>query len=296
MIYTLKYWGVLATSRVAGWLPTPLLYSLSDVVGDAVYWAWPRGRRNTIANMRHVLGRHAREEDVRRVSRRSFRNYVRLMADFARTLQKPGDFLDHRVQVSGWEHLDAAIAQGKGVIVVGLHLGNWDLAGLTLAANGYTVNAVMENFASPQVDQLVRAARESWGVRCIPLHSMLRPLYEALRRNEIVALVTDRPAGPDGTAIQFFDSPASWPTGPANLAVRTGAQIVLGYLLRKPDNTFVGQLLPLPSVEQTGDRQRDVQRVTQAIVTTLEEPIRSHPEQWFMFRRMWDESSALDKT
>ena len=296
MIHTLKYWGVLVTSQVAGRLPTPLLYRLADVVGDGVYWAWPRGRRNTIANMRHVLGRQAREEDVRRVSRHSFRNYVRLMADFARSLRNPDDFLDHRVQVSGWEHLDAAIAQGKGVIMVGLHLGNWDLAGLTLAANGYPVNAVMENFASPQVDQLVRAARESWGVRCIPLRSMLRPLYEALRRNEIVALVTDRPAGHDGTAIRFFDSPASWPTGPANLAVRTGAQIVLGYLLRKPDNTFVGKLLALPTVEQTGDRQRDVQRVMQAIVTTLEEPIRSHPEQWFMFRRMWDDSSLPDKS
>ncbi|NOZ06816.1 MAG: lysophospholipid acyltransferase family protein [Chloroflexi bacterium] len=287
---------MLATSQVAGRLPSSVLYSFADVMGDVVYWGWPRGRRNTIANMRHVLGHQAQEGEVRRVSRHSFRNYLRLMADFARTLRSPQEYLDHRVQVSGWETLDAAIEQGKGTILVGLHMGNWDLAGLTLASNGYKVNAVMESFASPQVDHLVRSTRESWGIRCIPLRSMLRPIYESLRRNEIVGLVTDRPAGPEGAVVQFFGSPSRWPIGPAALAVRTGAQIVPGYLVRRPDNTFVGKFLSLPPVPQTGDRQHDVQQLTQAIVTTLEEPIRKHPEQWFMFRRMWDDPLIPNKT
>jgi len=291
----LKYWGVRAAAGIAWRMPAPLLYRLADAAGDAVYWGWGRGRRNTTLNMRHVLGRETPAHEVRRVARHSFRNYLRLMADFAYSLNTPAAELTRRVHVTDWEPLDAAIRRGRGTILIGLHMGNWDLAGVALASRGYPIHAVMESFASPQVDRLIRSTREAWGIRCIPLHGAMRPLFKALRRNEIVALVTDRPAGDDGTVVNFFGAPSSWPTGPATLALRTGAQIVPGYLIRQPDNTFVGRFLSLPPLDLTDDQRQNVRLLTQAIVTTLEEPIREHPEQWFMFRKMWDdEIVAMD--
>lgn len=288
----IKYGGVLAISNLVGRLPFSLIYTLADAIGDVIYWGWRQGRQNTLANMRHVLGRNAEAGEVRRVTRYSFRNYVRLMADFAYCLKSPADPLIERVRVADWSPLEEAIGRGTGTIMVGPHMGNWDLAGMVLSANGYIVNAVMESFASPQVDRLVRSTRETWGIRCIPLRSAMRPLYKALRRNEIVALVADRPAGAHGIPVQFFGYPSSWPAGPATLALRTGAQIVPGYLVRQPDGTFVGRFLSLPHLEFTDERRQNVGLLTQAIVTTLEEPIRRYPEQWFMFRKMWEDGAA----
>ncbi len=281
------YWLVLCLVFLAQHLPLRPCYRIAGIVGDLVYVFWPRGRRNVIDNMRHVLGPEATDREIRATTRRSFRNYLGLLVDFARSSMEPSA-LEGKLKASGWEHLDAAFAHGKGVLLVGSHLGSWEMAGVALVKRGYRVSAVSETLGNERINRMAIRFRAARGIELIPMEYALKRVYGALRRNEGVGLVTDRPLPPDeGVLVDFFDQHIPWPTGPAILALRTGARLVTGYLVRNERDDYIGEIFPALDFEITDDQEADVQRITQQLVSIQEDVIRRYPDQWFMFRRMW---------
>jgi lauroyl/myristoyl acyltransferase len=282
------YWLVLCLVFLAQHLPVRLCYRIAGIGGDLVYASWPRGRRNVIENMRRVLGPEATDGEIRATTRRSFRNYLRLLVDFARSSNLDPSAIEGRLKASGWEHLDSAFAHGKGVLLVGSHLGSWEMAGVALVNRGYRVSAVSETLVNERINRMAIRSRAARGIELIPMEYALKRVYGALRRNEGVGLVTDRPLPPDeGVMVEFFGRHIAWPSGPAALALRTGAKLVTGYLVRNESDDYIGEIFPALEFEITDDRESDVQHITQQLVSIQEDVIRRYPDQWFMFRRMW---------
>jgi KDO2-lipid IV(A) lauroyltransferase len=123
------------------------------------------------------------------------------------------------------------------------------------------------------------------------MEQTLKPLFRALARNQLVGIVVDRPLPEgEGVTVEFFGQMISWPSGPAALALRTGAQIVTGYLVRTSDGRFKGEFFPPLKFQPSDDKFEDLRRLSQKIVTLQEELIRRYPDQWYMFRRMWPSS------
>ena len=91
--------------------------------------------------------------------------------------------------------------------------------------------------------------------------------------------------------MQFFNAETRVPGGAATLAVRAGANVVAAAAVRN-GNVFDAYISPLISFEPSGDAGRDVQAITQGVMSWLEGLIRRHPDQWFMFRDMWPEAAA----
>jgi lauroyl/myristoyl acyltransferase len=282
------FWLVLCLIYVAQHLPLKLCYLIATIIGDLIYLSWPRGRRNVVHNVRYVLGPDASDDDVKRTARFSFRNYTKLLVDFARIPRLDPATLARRVKTAGWENLDAALEGGKGVILVASHMGSWDVAGAALGSRGYPINAVSESLGNPRINRLAVELRAQLGVKLIPMEYALKRVYRALRDNEVVGIVSDRPLPPEeGTPVEFFGQRITWPTGPGLLALRTGARIVTGYLVRNARDDYIGELYPALEWEVTGDEDADVQRITQQLVRIQEDLIRRFPDQWYMFRRMW---------
>ena len=281
-------WLVLCLIFIAQHLPLKLCYRIASVLGGVVYLCWPKGRRNVLHNMRHVLGPEASEKQVKLAARRSFVNYMKLLVDFTRMPRTGPAALENRLKSKGWEHLDKALEHEKGVILVASHMGSWDVAGVVIAGRGYPTNAVSESLGNEKINRLAIEFRSQWGIKLIPMEYALKRVYKALRDNEAVAIVPDRPLPPtEGTPVDFFGERITWPTGPALLALRTGARIITGYLVRNADDDYVGELYPAVEVATTGDENVDVQLITQQIVRIQEDSIRRFPDQWYMFRRMW---------
>jgi len=293
------YWLVLCLVFLTQHLPLSLCYRIASIVGDLVYVFWPPGRSNVIDNMRHVLGPEATEKEIRATARRSFRNYLKLLVDFARNTDIDRATVERRLEAIGvehfddaFEHLDQAFKQGKGVLLVGSHLGDWEIAGIALANRGYRVSAVSETLGNERINQMAIRSRAARGIQLIPMEYALKRVYAALKKNEAVGLVVDRPLPPDeGVPVEFFGQRISWPSGPAVLALRTGARIVTGYLVRNEQDDYIGEIFPPLEYETTDDQDGDVQRITQQLVSIQEDLIRRYPDQWFMFRRMWPPES-----
>ncbi len=290
-----RYWGFRAALALARLLPRRLGYPLAALGGELYFRLNPGHGRKAIDNYAVLLADHPGAPRVRGTARRSFRNYGKVLFDFFRLPALDPDALEADVIGAGWEHLDAALAWGRGVVLVSPHLGNWDLAAAIVAARGYRISAVADRFSPPAVDHLIHATRNRTGLGIIPLDpggGALRRITAHLRAGQIVGFVFDRPQREGGVEVEFFGAPAWLPAGPARFALRAGAPVVGGHVIRRPgDRTYFGRFDPIPFTP-TGDEAADIQALTQAIVRWMEGVLRQHPDQWYMFRRMWPEATA----
>ena len=295
-----KYWAFRGLSWLSRIVPLRLAYWVGTAVGDVVYFTWKQHSANAVSNMRRVLGDTADWRLVKEVARDSFRNYAKTIVDFLRLPYLDAEDIHKAVPLAeGWENLDKALGKGKGVLVVSAHFGNWDLAGALLGSYGLPLHAVADSFGTKKMDERIRSTREKYGVKIIKVETgSLKQIFAALKRNEIVVLVVDRPHGPgDGVPVQFFGETAYFPAGSAAIALKTGAAIVLGYCARsKGDKTFHGAFEPPLEYEHllTGDKEADIQIIMQQVVNRIESIIRRYPDQWYMFRQMWPRTERHD--
>jgi lauroyl/myristoyl acyltransferase len=280
--------------RLLGFLtaivPVRLSYAVASLLGDAAYFFWSSKGKIAVDSMRRVLGPGSQADEAKALARRAFRNYAKSLVDFFRFPQLTVHELEVLIAQSfGWEHLESVLRGGKGVILVAPHFGSWDFAGAILGLRGYLIHAVADVFKSDRANELVQRSRLARGIDIIPFGGALKKLYQALRRGEIVGLVVDRPLAGSGVAVRFFGEEAYLPAGPAALALKTGAGIILGYCVRHPqdDRRFMGGFLPPIKFAPTGNRERDIQALTQKIAEILEMIIRLYPDQWYPFHNIW---------
>lgn len=282
------YWLHRLGAPLARWLPLWFSYALASLIAPVTFALWHEKRKNTVQNMAQVLGEEADPIKVRRLALQSFVNYGKYLIDMLRLTGVRGAELERRITVEGWEHFVRATEKGRGLIFVGGHIGNSDLAAALLAGRGFPVHVITEPLQPPRWDSLVQAAREAVGLRVIPMGSALRSL-RVLRQKGILAFLIDRPLETEGVAVQFFGGTIRVPNGAAGLALRADAEILGAYIVRN-GNSYVATISPAIAVSPTGDHGEDLQRLTQAIFDWLERVIRQHPDQWFMFRPMWPQT------
>ncbi len=279
------YWAV-RLAGLARWLPLRLAYFLGDVIATLAWWCWRGPRAAAIENMTRVLGDGMA---ARRAARYSFLNYARYVVDFLRAPKLKPEEVITKVHFDRWEAIDAAFAEGKGVIFILMHFGNWDMGGAVLAARGYPLNVIADMFGNDRANEIVVRSRQVRGMKVIPSDRAAAGIVRAMRRNEALAILIDTPVGTGGVEVNFFGERTMVPAGPARIALRTGARVIPVALPRASGTS--DQLIAMADfdvrVTRTGDDERDVQALTQRIFTAHERFIRAYPDQWYIFRRMW---------
>jgi len=186
------------------------------------------------------------------------------------------------VMVDGREHLDAGLAQGRGVIMAVPHMGSWDMAGSYAGALGYKISAVAEKFPGSLNDAVVRT-RQRFGLDVIALgRSAVRGITEALRANRIVALICDLEQGP-GLSVRFFGREATVPAGPAAFALKTGATVLPAYQWAATPGRYRVHVDPALAIAAGETKEGLMQRV----IDRFEDFIKERPDQWYAFRPMF---------
>jgi lauroyl/myristoyl acyltransferase len=271
---------------LAGAVPPPVAYPILDRLADLVRLGAADQRAAVEENLAQVLGGRGRRHAwaVRGAFRHALRNYY----DTFRLPALSDNDLRHFVVLQGVERLTPVLAEGRGAILFSPHVSSVAVAAqaLALAARGGTV--VVEPVEPPELLDLMLKVRSSHGLTYRPLGpALFGELTATLRRNELVFLVVDRDLGGSGIEIDLFGRATRLPTGPALLALRTGAPIVPTFVSRRRDGRLDGVVgLPL-TIDRTGDRRADLTRITRRVTGQLEYHIARHPEQWTVLQRVW---------
>ncbi len=274
-------------ARLARAAPPGVRYGVS-AFGGWLWWAVDPGRRhNAWANYGAVLGLPEDHPDVHRVARRAFQNYGRMLADFLLIGSLRPEQVLKMVTLTGREHVDAALAKGRGAILALPHMGSWDFAGSLAGIWGYRIAAVAEPLPGSLNDVVVET-RSTHGLEVIPLgRSAVRGINEVLDGNGLVALLCDLPHGP-GSDVRFFGHRAVVPSGPAAIACRRGTPLLPVYchwVGQRRYHIHVDPPVQPPEVERCRGKEGTAQ-VMQQVVDRFEVFIRRHPDQWYAFRRI----------
>ncbi len=283
------YWLVRGASALLSIIPVRLSYALAGVIGEAYCLLRPSHSRWAAYNLSRVLNEPQSSPVVTKVARQSFGNYARVLVDFLRLPYLAHAEIMAQGSVLGLDALARAAAYDKGLILVSAHMGSWDRAGALVTGYGYKGVFLVDTFSPPQLDEWVTRMRGKFRMSGIAVGrpGALREMYRALQRKDVLVLLIDAP-DPQGLPVTFFGEQTRFPSGVAQLAVRTGCPVVVAGLFRRPDYvTYDGFAELIPPVVRGADPDADAQALTQRVVSILEKAIVAHPAQWFMFRPMW---------
>ena len=285
----MKYWLFRAAAAATRLVPRGLAFAVAKGLARA-YFAMKRDEAVEVAaNLRRIAAFRGEALDAQAAMDRVVGVYI----SFAKTVAdyfhfgaaNRADALAAIMEVENIESLAKAQAAGKGTVVVTAHLGSVENGGATIVRHGYKFNVVALPMSDPRQDKLFQAQRTGRGMRVIETGRATRECLRAIQRNEIVALLGDRDFTRNRDSAMFFGAPARLPTGPARLALSTGATIVTGFCVRLPDDRYKLFLDDPIFPDKTKDTTDSLSR---RIAEQLERAIGACAGQWHIFHSPWD--------
>ena len=192
--------------------------------------------------------------------------------------------------LTGWEHYEAAHAQGRGVLFLTIHLGNWEFGAPLLTQRGIRLHVITLEEPEARFTEFRQRARARWGIETLALGNDPFGAVEIVRRleaNNSVALLMDRPPDSTSVRIELFGRPFNASISAAELARATGCALLPVYLPRT-SRGYAAQILPPVTYDrrEIGSREGRIQ-LTQKIMQCFEPAIRLYATQWFHFVPIW---------
>lgn len=284
-----KYYTMLAVVHTIGRLPLGWRYGIARFVADRVYNRHRGIWRNTRSNVRHVLGTDAEERDVDRIARQCARNTGRYYADIVGMHRmNVRKFFSNDLILEGLNYVTDAQGAGRGVVLASAHYANPEFAVQALAAAGLQVMALVEPLEPPPLGELMRRLRTVHGHDYQPVSfGAIKKAMAWLRGGGVVAILIDRDIQKRGVEIDFCGAPARFPTGAVDLALRTDAVLVPGWVRREGGFKIRAVLGPPLDLVVTGSADADARTNTARLLALFEKHLKEDPGQWSVLDPIW---------
>jgi lauroyl/myristoyl acyltransferase len=292
-----------ASSHV--WFPTSLFFaknvprSISYPLGRAIGGMYFRTRPKYLAairsNLATIMGEDEESPRVASAADEMVRGHSASWLDFLTFATRTPEQSARLVEgVDGFSRIVEGRAEGRGVLLLTAHLGNWEVGGLMLAEVKQPIHVVLVPDIFPGVERARRRLHARAGVTEIPIDNSPVPtlaVLRALESNGIVAMQGDRDFNNTGVPVSFFGKAAYFPRGPMRVAMATGAKVLPAFILRRPDGRYRAIIEAPLEIERSGDRDAALTRNLERYVAILERYVRQYPEQWYCFYPFWDDPS-----
>ncbi|MGH3666524.1 MAG: phosphatidylinositol mannoside acyltransferase [Egibacteraceae bacterium] len=262
-------------------LPAPLVYAMADIAGRVGYRLAGRARHRVTRNLSRVVA----PAELEGAARAAFRSYARYWVEAFRAADISPAEIDRRTTTDGFEHMDAALERGRGVIVLLAHHGSWDSAARWAETHRYHLAVVAEIVRPLALFAKFVRLREAVGLEVVPLRKgakLTGRLGEVAAANHLVGLLTDRDLTGRAPVVRFFGEDARMPLGPVVMSRRTGAPILPITMVQRPGRRWHLHVDPPVDVEGV-----DTAEAAQRVATALEGLIRLDPAQWHAFQPVW---------
>jgi len=288
----LKNAGVAAVAAGALWLIGRVSLERAlrwgERTGALLYRVLRKPRRLAHEHLSAVFGAQLSEAARTHLARASFMNIGRCFCELAQ-IDVIRARQDEYVEVEGYEHLQAALAEGKGVVVVTGHIGNWELLAAHCAWKGVPVAAVARRIYAERLNQLLVDFRARQGVETILRESphSARQILKALKNNAVLAMLIDQDTHAPSVSVPFFGRLARTPAAAASLAIRRDLPALAVFIQRRPQGGHRITFHPPITMPRSGDRSADIRRLTSLFNAAIEAQILRNPAEWVWWHRRW---------
>lgn len=274
-LLTLGAWGLEISSLLVSPFPRSFRYGLARTLGF-LYGRLSVTQRDALrSNLSTLLGPTPLELDP--LVDESFANFGAMLLDF---------FIPKSVRIdisaSDRERLNHWREKYKGLLLLTFHMGHWELGARVMSQWGWPVTAVYQPYTNKRFKKVIEKRRAK-GVRFLSVgRRAARGVGEALRRGEIVAMLGDLPFGESGTTVNLLGHRVVWPKGPAVLAVRENAPVVVAVVVRTGPGLYRA-VIEDPILPADGSRSA-VDQIVQEVADKFGRLLRNYPTQWFRFK------------
>ena len=241
-------------------------------------------------NLITAFGDRFSADQRRAIIRTMFRGMADIPAEVLAITRRGVPFLDHLFAgdpgIARWRELQRECG---GIVAITGHIGNWEalLQWFHVRGEHPFGGAVAKRIPNARLNQLVEDVRGSIGVPTLYGDSGMLKLARTLTSGRAIGIVPDQDIEKvGGTFVDFFGRPAYTPTGPARLALATGAPLVVVFCLRVGDRLQSVVNDPIYP-DRKAPREAEIVRLTTAWCRQMEAHLRAHPEQWLWFHDRW---------
>lgn len=280
------------SSLIIRFVPLKFLYALSNNLAVLAYLIAKKQRNIALDSLRTAFGseNEKTEGEIRLIAKDCFR-FIGKSGFELMYLMENTSLLKGKVSFEHKEYLDAALSQGKGVILVSAHFGNFPLMLCKLSLEGYKVSGIMRFMRDEKAERVFYKKRAKMGVKTIyskPQKQCVESSIRVLRNNEVLFIPIDQNFGAGGGVfVDFFGTKAATATGPVVLALRTKAAILPAFIVRQQDDTHKIIFEPQLNLQETEDYSRTLLINIQNLTGIIESYIRKYPAEWGWIHRRW---------
>jgi Kdo2-lipid IVA lauroyltransferase/acyltransferase len=278
-----------ALLRLIALIPLGPAVRLGAFLGGLGYRLLGQTRRLALRHLEQAFPEKA-EAERQEIARRMF-VHLGMSAMEVTSIRSYADRVERYMDIDP-APLRAALAQGKGIVFVTGHLGNWELMARAVAKVGAPVSAVAKRGGDARLMGLIEGWRQDGAVTTLWREdaSTARALLRVFKENRVLGILCDQDTNVQGVWVPFFGRPAWSPRAPADLALRTGAPILVGTSHRKGERPGDGLRFEMTEITydpKPADKEAEVLRITAACQAVLEDAIRRHPADWVWMHERW---------
>jgi KDO2-lipid IV(A) lauroyltransferase len=294
--HRLEYGAYLALKGLIRVLPHAAARPLGATIGRLAHRLDRRHRRVAAANVELAFPDLAPAER-RRLVAACFRHFGAALFDLISSERLDAVELCRRFSFEGWEHLDQAESLGRGVFLLGAHLGCWEISGRAIGLYHGVLHTVARPADNPYLDRELLRLRTNLGYAVIQKRGAARRMLQVVRAGGRVGILPDqRVQEREGILVPFFGRPALTTPVLARLSRRDGCPVVPVFAYPQPGGRYhlvIRQ--PILPDESNGAGREDketeeaaVAALTRRYMEIIEQEIRDHPHMWLWMHRRWD--------
>lgn len=277
---------ILLSVSIPGHLSLAQARRIGTLLGRLIFRMDRRHRLIAMENIDRAFDFSAEEKE--RFALRVFENLGMVLFETAWSLTRNERQLSGYFRIIGAQNIHYAYQEGKGVLALTAHFGNWELLTFVAALLRHPLSIVYRPLDFQPLEQFICHIRTRFGGEQIPRKKAFRRVIKSLSRGEMTALLMDQNvAMREGVFADFFGHPACTNAGLALLALKTKAPVVPVFLARE-EHGFTAHFLPPLPLRETGDRIKDVENNTAQYNQVTEAFVRKYPDQWFWVHRRWN--------
>ncbi len=292
-IKRIEYAAVYLLVFTARSVPQNIVRSLSNLLGDLLFFASRKRRNIAQENLRHAFKGEMSQEEIKRLARASCRSFFLTFLEIVkiRFLFTGPDTMERlREKTAGVDRLFQKAKeihdQSHGCIFVTPHIGNWEVLPHVSAFVGIPLAIVARPLDNEYLEKLIFDNRVAGGQTIIPKKNALFTLQKTLQNGTSIGMLPDQ-STMKGISVDFFGRPATTTPVPALLAVNYQRPIVVTACCRREDNTYEGFVSdPIWPGEYTSEKE-ELFRITREITREMESIIRKYPDQYLWMHNRW---------
>jgi KDO2-lipid IV(A) lauroyltransferase len=270
-------------------LPPEAALGLARSIGWVLYVASKR-RNIAYRNVRAAFASELPRARMKWIARESMLSLTSSLIELLRAPDLTQEHVYATMRIEGEEKLKKVRSEGRSIIFLAAHFGNWELLSIVACIFGYPIVALTREQKHPRSDDYLTMLRSSHGVQVIRKGMPLREILKALKTGRGLGILGDQDAGKGGIFVRFFGRQSSSAVGPAAFALRTGASICPSFCFREAGGRHRIEIEGPLTVSESLSPQEAEKELLQLFASILESKIRRAPEQWLWAHRRWKSS------